>query len=76
MLLVTGCAGFIGSNFVHFYLTRHKEDLIVGLDKLTYAGNLENLESLGEEEKKRFVFVRGDDRRPGGGGRGLLSIRP
>jgi dTDP-glucose 4,6-dehydratase len=60
MLLVTGCAGFIGSNFVHFYLTRHREDLIVGLDKLTYAGNLENLESLGEEEKKRFVFVRGD----------------
>ncbi|MCS7298485.1 MAG: dTDP-glucose 4,6-dehydratase [Spirochaetia bacterium] len=59
-LLVTGCAGFIGTNFVYYYLRKHKDSLIVGLDKLTYAGNLENLSKLDEDSRKRFVFVKGD----------------
>ena len=42
-ILVTGGAGFIGSNFVRHVLTAHRDDAVVNLDKLTYAGNLENL---------------------------------
>ena len=42
-ILVTGAAGFIGSNFVHYYVPKHPEDKLVVLDKLTYAGNLANL---------------------------------
>src|SRR5688500_5710333 len=57
MLLVTGGAGFIGSNFVLSTLAR-TGTAIVNLDKLTYAGNLRNLESLREDS--RHVFVRGD----------------
>jgi dTDP-glucose 4,6-dehydratase len=60
ILLVTGCAGFIGSNFVHFYLRSKSECKIIGLDKLTYAGNLENLAPVQQKEKERFIFVRGD----------------
>ena len=41
--LITGCAGFIGSNFVYYMLKKHDDILLVNLDKLTYAGNLENL---------------------------------
>ncbi|MCX8028748.1 MAG: dTDP-glucose 4,6-dehydratase [Brevinematales bacterium] len=59
-LLVTGCAGFIGTNFVYYYLSKHKDSFIVGLDKLTYAGNLENLAKLTFKDRERFVFVRGD----------------
>lgn len=59
-ILVTGCAGFIGSNFVYYYLDKYKDRKIVGLDKLTYAGNLENLADLTEEQKKRFKFIKGD----------------
>lgn len=59
-LLVTGCCGFIGSNFVYYYLDAYKDAQIVGLDKLTYAGNLDNLSSLTDEQKARFVFVKGD----------------
>ena len=57
MILVTGCAGFIGSNFVHTWLSSQDEP-IVNLDKLTYAGNLENLASLAND--KRHIFVQGD----------------
>jgi dTDP-glucose 4,6-dehydratase len=57
MLLVTGCAGFIGSNFVHTWLSSHDEP-IVNLDKLTYAGNLDNLSSLAHDS--RHIFVQGD----------------
>ncbi len=57
MILVTGCAGFIGSNFVHTWLAQHDEP-IVNLDKLTYAGNLDNLTSLAHD--KRHIFVQGD----------------
>ena len=45
--LITGCAGFIGSNFVHYMLKKYPEILLVNLDKLTYAGNLENLKDVG-----------------------------
>ena len=57
MILVTGCAGFIGSNFVHNWLASHDEP-IVNLDKLTYAGNLANLSALAQD--KRHIFVQGD----------------
>lgn len=57
-ILVTGGAGFIGSNFVRMYLDRHADAKIVNLDKLTYAGNLENLRDV--EKDPRYRFVRGD----------------
>src|SRR3990167_10426902 len=47
-LLVTGGAGFIGSNFIRYWLREHPSDRIVNIDKLTYAGNLRNLEDLPE----------------------------
>ena len=59
-ILVTGVAGFIGSNFIYYYLRRHPEREIIGLDNLTYAGNLDNLSGLTEEEKKRFTFIKED----------------
>ena len=52
-ILVTGAAGFIGSNFVHYWLERHPDDSVVALDLLTYAGNRANLE--GTEERVPFV---------------------
>jgi dTDP-glucose 4,6-dehydratase len=55
-LLVTGAAGFIGSNFVHYWLASHPNDQVVALDLLTYAGNRENL--VGTED--RVPFVKGD----------------
>ena len=57
-LLVTGGAGFIGSNFVHYMLARHSDYRIVVYDKLTYAGNLDNL--LPVQDDSRYRFVRGD----------------
>ncbi len=59
-LLVTGVAGFIGSNFVYYYLRKHPARKIIGLDNLTYAGNLDNLSGFTEEEKERFTFIKGD----------------
>lgn len=56
--LVTGCAGFIGSNFVHYMLEKYNDINIVNLDKLTYAGNLDNLRDI--EQDSRYVFVQGD----------------
>ena len=51
--LITGCAGFIGSNFVHYMLKKYPEILLVNLDKLTYAGNLENLKDVeGDPDRK------------------------
>lgn len=57
-VLITGGAGFIGANFTHFYHGTHPKDELTVLDKLTYAGNLENLRSL--ERSKRYKFVKGD----------------
>ncbi len=57
-ILVTGGAGFIGSNFVRYFLDRRPDGEIVNLDKLTYAGNLENLAGL--ESNPRHRFVQGD----------------
>ena len=57
-LLVTGGAGFIGSNFVHHILNKYPDYKIVNLDSLTYAGNLENLKDL--EGNKNYEFVKGD----------------
>lgn len=57
-LLVTGGAGFIGSNFVHYWLKQYPHDTIINLDKLTYAGNLENLKSL--ESNPNYHFLKGD----------------
>ena len=56
--LVTGGAGFIGSNFVLYLLKKHDDIQIVNLDKFTYAGNLENLKDI--ESDKRHIFVQGD----------------
>ena len=56
--LVTGGAGFIGSNFIIYMLNKYKNIKIINLDKLTYAGNLENLKSI--EEDARYTFVQGD----------------
>ena len=57
-LLVTGGAGFIGSNFVRFMLREDPDAQIVNFDKLTYAGNLDNLREC--ETNPRYAFVRGD----------------
>ncbi|WP_338825125.1 dTDP-glucose 4,6-dehydratase 2 [Moorella humiferrea] len=57
-LLVTGGAGFIGSNFIRHLLKEHPDWYIVNLDKLTYAGNLENLKDV--EDNPRYRLVRGD----------------
>ena len=57
-ILVTGGAGFIGSNFIRFYLSQHPGAQIVNFDKLTYAGNLQNLADI--ESQPNYRFVRGD----------------
>ena len=57
-ILVTGAAGFIGSNFVYYMLEKHPEDRIVALDALTYAGNLETLEPAFKNDN--FEFIKGD----------------
>lgn len=57
-LLITGGAGFIGSNFIHYWLKKYPEDEIVNFDLLTYAGNLENLKDL--ENNPNYKFVKGD----------------
>ena len=57
-ILVTGGAGFIGGNFVHYMVNKYPEDMIVNLDLLTYAGNLETLKPV--EDKPNYKFVKGD----------------
>ncbi len=57
-ILVTGGAGFIGCNFVHYMLKEHPQDTVVNLDLLTYAGNLESLADV--EDAPNYRFVKGD----------------
>lgn len=57
-ILVTGGAGFIGSNFIRYLLKKYPDIKIINLDKLTYAGNLKNLK--GVERNKNYSFVKGD----------------
>ena len=54
-LLITGGAGFIGSNFVHYWIKKYQEDRVVILDALTYAGNPANLEPVANHPQYRFV---------------------
>jgi len=57
-LLITGGAGFIGSNFIRHILGAHRDYRVTNLDKLTYCGNLENLKDIADD--KRYAFVKGD----------------
>lgn len=57
-ILITGGAGFIGGNFVHYMVNKYPGDMIVNLDLLTYAGNLETLKGI--EDKPNYKFYRGD----------------
>jgi dTDP-glucose 4,6-dehydratase len=65
-ILITGGAGFIGSNFISYILKTHPDHRVVNLDALTYAGNLENLRAVAEAEgggpRARYQFVKGDIR--------------
>lgn len=61
-LLVTGGAGFIGSNFIHYWAKFHPEDKIVNLDALTYAGHLESLKDF--SNAPRYQFIKGDITNP------------
>ncbi len=61
-LLVTGGAGFIGSNFILYWIKNHPEDQIINFDSLTYAGNLENLSEI--ENDPNYTFVKGDITNP------------
>src|SRR5699024_12301981 len=57
-ILVTGGAGFIGSNFVNYMVTNYPSYQIINLDKLTYAGSLDNLKEV--ENKSNYTFIKGD----------------
>ncbi len=57
-ILVTGGAGFIGSNFINYWLNKYPHDQIINLDKLTYAGNLENLNVV--KDNPNYSFIQGD----------------
>ncbi len=59
-ILVTGGAGFIGSNFIYYILNKYPDYKIVNLDKLTYAGNLDNLKEVELKFKDRYEFIKGD----------------
>lgn len=61
-ILVTGGAGFIGSNFIHYWLKAHPDDQITNLDSLTYAGHLESLKDI--EGNPKYQFIKGDITNP------------
>jgi len=58
--MVTGGAGFIGSNFIRYWLRKYPADKVVNYDLLTYAGNLPSLADIAEQESDRYTFVQGD----------------
>jgi len=58
-ILITGGAGFIGANFIHYWHKKYPDDKIINLDLLTYAGNLDNLKGL---EERNYQFIKGDIR--------------
>ena len=57
-ILITGGAGFIGANFVHYILNKYDDYKVFNLDKLTYAANLDNLSSI--ENNNNYIFIKGD----------------
>ena len=57
-ILITGGAGFIGSNFIQYFLKKNEDVIVVNLDLLTYAGNLNNLQEV--ENHNRYTFIKGD----------------
>ena len=57
-MLITGGAGFIGSNFIHYILSKYNDYQVINLDKLTYAANLDNLKDI--EDNKNYKFIHGD----------------
>lgn len=59
-IFITGGAGFIGSNFVRFWLEQHPADRVINYDLLTYAGNLDNLAGIEARYPERYLFVQGD----------------
>ena len=59
-LLIPGAAGFIGSNFARYILEKYPDYHVVVLDKLTYAGNLDNLQDVAERFSERYTFIQGD----------------
>ena len=59
-VMVTGGAGFIGSNFIRYWLRKYPKDRIVNYDLLTYAGNLPNIADIAKQEADRYAFVQGD----------------
>src|SRR5260221_12629348 len=61
-ILVTGGAGFIGSNFIRYWLNKYPDDKIINLDKLTYAGHTSSLRDL--KKNKNYLFVKADIRNP------------
>lgn len=71
-ILVTGGAGFIGSNFIHYLLRTYPDVRVVNFDKLTYAGNLENLRAV--EHDPRYTFRRGDIADPEAVGRAMPGV--
>lgn len=58
--MVTGGAGFIGSNFIRYWLRKYPADKVVNYDLLTYAGNIPSLADIAEQESERYTFVQGD----------------
>ncbi len=59
-ILVTGVAGFIGCNYLYYAIRKYPDTTIIGLDKLTYAGNYGNFSALSATERSHFTFIKGD----------------
>ncbi|HEV2012146.1 MAG TPA: GDP-mannose 4,6-dehydratase, partial [Candidatus Limnocylindria bacterium] len=59
-LLVTGGAGFIGSNFIRYWLREYRNDALVNVDALTYAGDPATVQDVARAEPARYAFAKGD----------------